>query len=424
MFKRTVASLLTAVFLLLQIAQASTLTQLHPWTSGNLVRSAWFNNEFVNLYSGHNDQETRITTLESYMPSTLLSVTHGGTGAATAGAARLNLGAAASGANSDITSLSGLTTALSVAQGGTGLNSIIANRILYSSGVNTFAPLDLNSTLGISSGTLGVQNNTSTQKINVLNNGSSVGTRSSLNLIPGTNTSLTVTDNSGSDRVDVTVNSANHAIDDLTDVTITSPANTQVLTYNGSAWVNSTPTTGALVKLATATASSSASLNFQGFFSSTYDEYEVHYVNIVPATDDTEMYIRVSTDGSTFISSGTPYSSAIRYNHTNNADTVDGSAAANQIQVHSTVANRGVSNTASHGGAIGKFTIINPLSATSHKSLYGIGMSPSGAAGGGDPVNYMHSGKYESNTAITGFQILMSSGNIASGYAILYGVAK
>jgi hypothetical protein len=50
----------------------------------------------------------------------VLKVNKGGTGAATAGAARTALGAAAAGANSDITSLSGLTTVLSQAQGGTG----------------------------------------------------------------------------------------------------------------------------------------------------------------------------------------------------------------------------------------------------------------------------------------------------------------
>lgn len=49
-----------------------------------------------------------------------ISIAKGGSGATTAAAARLALSAAASGANSDITSLSGLTTALSVAQGGTG----------------------------------------------------------------------------------------------------------------------------------------------------------------------------------------------------------------------------------------------------------------------------------------------------------------
>lgn len=49
-----------------------------------------------------------------------LPLAHGGTGAATASEARAQLGAAANGANADITSLSGLVTPLSVEQGGTG----------------------------------------------------------------------------------------------------------------------------------------------------------------------------------------------------------------------------------------------------------------------------------------------------------------
>ena len=53
----------------------------------------------------------------------IVDITHGGTGSTTASAARTALGAAASGANSDITSLSGLTTPLSITQGGTGANT-------------------------------------------------------------------------------------------------------------------------------------------------------------------------------------------------------------------------------------------------------------------------------------------------------------
>jgi len=50
-----------------------------------------------------------------------IPVTAGGTGSTTAGAARTALSAAATGANSDITSITGLTTPLSVSQGGTGV---------------------------------------------------------------------------------------------------------------------------------------------------------------------------------------------------------------------------------------------------------------------------------------------------------------
>ena len=68
--------------------------------------------------------------------SSALTVGNGGTGATTAAGARTNLGAAASGANSDITSLSGLTTALSVLQGGTGATSLTANGVLVGNGTS------------------------------------------------------------------------------------------------------------------------------------------------------------------------------------------------------------------------------------------------------------------------------------------------
>jgi len=51
-----------------------------------------------------------------------LPVTSGGTGGNTPAAARLNLGAAASGPNSDITAITGLAVPLAVSQGGTGSN--------------------------------------------------------------------------------------------------------------------------------------------------------------------------------------------------------------------------------------------------------------------------------------------------------------
>jgi hypothetical protein len=69
--------------------------------------------------------------------STALPVASGGTGASTAGNARTNLSAAASGANSDITSITGLTTPLTVAQGGIGAATLTANSVLLGNGTST-----------------------------------------------------------------------------------------------------------------------------------------------------------------------------------------------------------------------------------------------------------------------------------------------
>jgi hypothetical protein len=68
--------------------------------------------------------------------STALPIASGGTGSSTAGGARANLSVAASGANSDITSITGLTTALTVAQGGTGAATHTSKGVLIGNGTS------------------------------------------------------------------------------------------------------------------------------------------------------------------------------------------------------------------------------------------------------------------------------------------------
>jgi len=75
---------------------------------------------------------TDITSLGGL--TTALSIAQGGTSATTAPLARSALSAASSGANSDITSLSGLTSALTVAQGGTGATSFTSGYFLVGGG--------------------------------------------------------------------------------------------------------------------------------------------------------------------------------------------------------------------------------------------------------------------------------------------------
>jgi hypothetical protein len=97
--------------------------------SGNplkIVKGTEIDTEFNNIATAvatKTDNASAAITGGTITGITDLAVADGGTGASTAANARTNLSAAASGANSDITSITGLTTALTVAQGGTGVTS-------------------------------------------------------------------------------------------------------------------------------------------------------------------------------------------------------------------------------------------------------------------------------------------------------------
>jgi hypothetical protein len=86
------------------------------WTkTGGLPQHTYNGTDRQLALAGANSDITSLSGL-----TTALSVAQGGTNATTAAGARSSLGAAASGANSDITSLSALSTPLSIGQGGTG----------------------------------------------------------------------------------------------------------------------------------------------------------------------------------------------------------------------------------------------------------------------------------------------------------------
>lgn len=73
----------------------------------------------------------------------------------------------ATGANSDITSLSGLTTPLSVTQGGTGISSTAQGDILYASNVNTITVLSKNTTATRYLSNTGASNNPAWAQVNL-----------------------------------------------------------------------------------------------------------------------------------------------------------------------------------------------------------------------------------------------------------------
>src|SRR5205807_2264118 len=100
----------TATDALANLGGAS-LTASNTFSGVNVLTNA--NNSFAGTFAGDGSALTGLGAAN--LSSGLVAIVRGGTGANTPAAARNSLGAASSGANSDITSLSGLTTPLSVA---------------------------------------------------------------------------------------------------------------------------------------------------------------------------------------------------------------------------------------------------------------------------------------------------------------------
>jgi len=96
---------------------------MRPLKVGSNKLSATLTDSNNSLTLDVDPSNININDLNSTNP---LGVGVGGTGASTANDARVALGTAKSGANSDITSISGLTTALTIAQGGTGAQTAAA----------------------------------------------------------------------------------------------------------------------------------------------------------------------------------------------------------------------------------------------------------------------------------------------------------
>lgn len=130
------------------------------------------------------------------------------------------------------------TGTLGVTRGGTGLATIASGKLLYTSALNTLAELSLDATLGISGGTLSVQADTSTQKVRLSKGGTLTGTRREINFVEGSNVTITTADDSGNNRVNVTIAASASAgsrwdqiSDPNTNLALTMSSNTTAFTW-------------------------------------------------------------------------------------------------------------------------------------------------------------------------------------------------
>lgn len=192
---------------------------------------------------------------------------------------------------------------------------------------------------------------------------------------------------------------------------------------SGSAWEQMSSNADPL--LASATANNTATHldiltrnagDFTGdLFQADFDVYRIELVSLVPATNAVGFGFRVSTDGATFVSTGTYSDSGMAYGPGG-----PGNNARSSVSEIRTVTFVNVSNNSVYS-LNGTFRTWSPLS-TALKKIFGghthfVDNSP------GLVINTV-SGLYDATTAIKGIQLITTSGNIVSGAMYVFGVRK
>jgi len=169
-----------------------------------------------------------------------------------------------------------------------------------------------------------------------------------------------------------------------------------------------------LTLIKTQTASGAASVEFNNGTSdvvidSTYSHYKIVGFNITPQNNDVNIFIQFSTDaGSSYASSG--YYTMIHRN-------TDGTFRTDLNSTGSALNMNNVGNNTNEEGAF-EFTVFNPSSSSHFKHYHSLGTTRNADAA----VQFFESGGiYEATTAVDGFKIGFSSGNI-SGTFKLYGI--
>ncbi len=177
------------------------------------------------------------------------------------------------------------------------------------------------------------------------------------------------------------------------------------------------PAAGAFVLLEQHTAAnSSPNLDFTTFYSSSYDEYAIEFVNLVPATNNIIIQMRMSTDGGSTYDSGSNYSCVGSYLYSGGTGVGTAADSATLITLWD-----GVSNSSNYGFC-GNARFFSPGSTSLYKVVTGQGFAFSGSASKIFGTNFW--GVYRSATAVNAFRVFSSSGNLTSGIVRIYGIAK
>jgi hypothetical protein len=165
--------------------------------------------------------------------------------------------------------------------------------------------------------------------------------------------------------------------------------------------------------------SSTASVSFDGYFSSTYRNYKIIFSNVVPVST-AQLYARFRVSDSD-VTSNYYAMAPMGYRNDNGSDS--GNFTNNTWNTGFIYVNSGntISNNSSYGLA-GELTIVNPSSTATYKSYYGnCGFFFDSS------LTYIYGGNLggqntNSTSALSGFKFYFSTGNISSGNFKLYGL--
>jgi hypothetical protein len=170
---------------------------------------------------------------------------------------------------------------------------------------------------------------------------------------------------------------------------------------------------GSYVLVEQHTASTSATLDFTTCITSTYDDYQLRFLNILPATNAAGVLMRFSVDGGATYDAGSNYTYVNR-NFFSGGSNDDSGAAQSAFSLGGSISNTGY-------GFSATLNISNPLGGTSSTAMYGQNLNKNTGVGLIGNVNF---DIYVPTTAVNAFRVLASSGNITSGTVRCYGIAK
>jgi len=157
--------------------------------------------------------------------------------------------------------------------------------------------------------------------------------------------------------------------------------------------------------LATASASSSASVEFTSGIDSTYELYEVEMINVLPATDGADFEFAFSQDaGVSWEDDGVV------------AQYQTGTSAINALNLIDDV-----ENTTVWGGASGSLTIVDPAETSHYPGGYFTGQRY--VATSQSVANADQPFLFRSASAVNGVRVRFDTGNIVSGEFRLYGIS-